>query len=119
MRNIVASCALCALALSASAQCAAEAHVQAVPHDQRSGWIGTASAGTVDAEPGRRSRDALMNVAAADTTGVQPAGPRAAAQKQEAAPEPEHRRRTGAAMLIAAVAVMSAIALRRLGAADL
>jgi hypothetical protein len=110
---------LCALALSASAQCVAEAHTQAVPHDKGSGWIVTASAGTVDTEPGRNSRDALMNVAAADTTGIRPATPRAAAQKQDAAPGQEHRRRTGTAMLIAAVAVMSAIALRRLGAADL
>ena len=119
MRNIVASCALCALALSASAQCVAEAHAQAAPHDQRSGWIGTASAGTVDTELGRRAREPLMNVAAVDATGIQPAAPSVAPQKQDAAPGQEHRRRTGTAMLIAAVAVMSAIALRRLGAADL
>lgn len=119
MRNIVASCALCALALSASAQCVSEAHAQAAQHEQRADWMGTASAGTVDAELGRRSRGALVTVAARDAAGIQPADPRVAGQKQDAGPEPEHRRRTGAAMLIAAVAVMSAIALRRLGAADL
>lgn len=116
MRNILTACALCAVALAASAQGAAQAHVvPSAQHDKGAGWIKTASAGTAEDHGAASS---LMNVAAHDATAMQAAAA-GGAQKQAHAPEPEHRRRTGPAMLIAALAVMSAIALRRLGASDL
>jgi hypothetical protein len=60
-----------------------------------------------------------MNVAARNATAMQPPAADVAQHKQGPAPEHERRHRSGPAMLIAALAVMCAIALRRLGASDL
>ena len=108
MRKIVTSCALCAvtLALSANAAWAAEAHAQAAHPDQGSAWIKTATAGSAEAGP-------------LNATAARPAEVAVAQHKADPAPGQEHRRRTGPAMLIAALAVMTAIALRRLGASGL
>lgn len=97
MRKLLMSWALCVVALSAGAHGAADAHGQPAKHEVRSGWINTANAGTAEPE----LRQGLS------------------ARKQDAAPAPEHHRRAGPAMLVAALAVMSAIALRRLRASDL
>ena len=113
MRKILTSCALCVVALSASAQCAISAQAQPAqpaPTAQQhkgSGWMNTASAGTAEAPPAQGTRTAMQT---ADASAAQP--------KQESTPDHEHRRRTGPAMLIAALAVMSAIALRRLGGSN-
>ena len=118
MRKLLASLALCALALSAGAQPAAPAHAQPAPQGKGAGWISTASAGTAEARLAQGTRNGLMNAAAQDATGRPPVDARTAQHKQDPAPEQEHRRRTGPAMLLAALAVMTAIALRRLGATD-
>jgi hypothetical protein len=119
MRRMLTSGVLCAVALCAGAQYAMAAPAQAAQQDQDTGLIKTASAGTAEAQLGPRSRDALVNVAAAHAAGIPSAAAAAAGHKPQAAPEEERRRRTGPAMLIAALAVMFTIALRRLGAFDL
>jgi hypothetical protein len=119
MRRMLTSGVLCAVALCASARYAMAAQAQAAQQDQGTGLIKTASAGTAEAQLGPRSRDAVVNVAAAHAAGMPSAGAAVAGHKPEAAPAQERRRRTGPAMLIAALAVMTTIALRRLGAFDL
>lgn len=119
MRRMLTSRVLCAVALYTSAHCAMAVQAQAAPKDQGSGWIHAASAGTAEAQLGPRSRDALVNVAAVHAGGMPSAGAAVAGHKPEAAPAEQRRRRTGPAMLIAALAVMTTIALRRLGAFDL
>lgn len=118
MRRMLTSGVLCAVALCASAQDAKPAQAQAALQDQDTALIRTASAGPAEAQPRSRSRDALVNVAAAHAAGMPSAGAEMAGHKAEAAPAEQRRRRTGPAMLIAALAVMLTIALRRLGAFD-
>lgn len=119
MRRMLTSAVLCTVALGASAQYAMAAQAQAAQQDQGTGLIQTASAGTVEAQLGPRSRDALVSVAAAHAAGMPSTGAAVAGHTPEAAPAEQRRRRTGPAMLIAALAVMITIALRRLGAFDL
>jgi hypothetical protein len=118
MRNILAACAFCAVALSATAQVAVDTHALTAEQHKGSGLLKTGTAPA--AEPlGHGSPGPLLNVAARDATPAQRAEAGVAPPKQHGAPEQEHRRRTGPAMLLAALAVMTAIALRRLGSAGL
>lgn len=117
MRKILTSCALCVLAFSASAQCLLDAHAPAAQHDRSSGWIKTANAGTAAPDLGDRSHGAMVKVAARDASAMQQAAA-VGEHKTDAVSGEEHRRRSGPAMLIAVLAVMSAIALRRIGASD-
>lgn len=119
MRRMLTSGVLCAVALCAGAQYAMAAQAQAAKQDQGSGLIQTASAGTTEAQLGPRPRDALVTVADAHAVGLPSAGATNAGGTPQASPAEERRRRTGPAMLIAALAVMTTIALRRLGAFDL
>ena len=118
MRRMLTSGVLCAVALCAGAQHAMAAPPPAAPQDPGSGLIQTASATTAQAQLGPRPRDALVSVAAAHAAGMPAADATVAANHPKAAPAEERRRRTGPAMLIAALAVITTIALRRLGAFD-
>ena len=110
MRKILMSFAFCTAALSASAQCAVPAQAptehqvvpaQAAPAhpDKSPGWLSSARAGSAHLP-------------------VHFAGTRAIQDTQGSSPGQEHRHHTRPAMLFAALAVMIAIALRRLGASD-
>lgn len=101
MRNPVIAIVLCFLAAAAGAQCVAEAPV-ADTGQPRAGWIGTSAPDT------RMQRELPMDDEEPPVL------------LREAAPEAkrgdDQPRRSGPAMVLAVVAVMSGIALRRYGA---
>ena len=116
MRNLLTSLALCALASAAGAQCTAAAQPQAAQDRSSPEWIRTASAAS-DAPVARPAAGGpVMRVAAREERAL-PA-PAARQAQAEATPAEEHPRRTGAGMLLAVLAVMTGIALRRAGASD-
>ena len=107
MRRILLSFAFCTAAISASAQSVVQTQAptqhqvvpaQAAPAhpDKAPGWLSSARAGTL--------------------LPLHVAGARAIHDTHDAAPGQDHHHRTRPAMLVAALAVMIAIALRRLGA---
>lgn len=94
MHSLLASIVLCLAAQTAAAQCVAAA--PAVPARQGGELIATAAAGTRDAP-------SMHRVSAT------------AGRAQAQATDDDHPRRTGPALVLTAVAIMSAIALRRAG----
>lgn len=115
MRRRLTSGVLCTLVVCAGAQHAVAAQAQAARPDQGTGLIRVAGAGAAEAQRGPQPRDALVSVAA-NAGGMPPAAAAVAGKPAEAAPAEKRRRRMGPAMLMAALAVMTTIALRRLGA---
>src|SRR5438132_4034179 len=114
MQREFAAIALCILAQAALAQCvapsAAPAHalpVSAVSESVR-------AAGNPQAAP-QAARAELIKTAAAGTRDDAPPAPTARSRANE---QQDHPRRGGTAMLLAALALMSGIALRRYGARD-
>jgi hypothetical protein len=108
------SCAFIAAALSASAQGAVQghqAHAPGVHHDVPANAPAPAAGQT-------RGRDWISSASAGSADVPLHAGARAMRDKQDSAPEQGHSHHTRPAMLIAALAVMTAIALRRLSASD-
>jgi hypothetical protein len=133
MRNLLTLLALCALALGAQAQCTNTPPAQLLQDRSSPEWIRTAKAAAEPsamrqavAEPSAMRQPAappVMRVLARDDRGL-PAGTATVAQAkvhtkaEAAAPAEEHPRRSGPAMLLAVLAVMTGIALRRAGASD-
>lgn len=116
MQREFAAIALCILAQAASAQCAEptaapmqEAHAMTATGTLRGDATGAAR------EAARPSRD-LIKTAAAGTRDDAPPTLREGA-RMHAGPQ-DHPRRGGTAMLLAALALMSGIALRRFGGRD-
>ena len=113
MKSPIAAIVLCVLAQAASAQCTAAptavptaAHLQAVNDTARP--AAPAQPGTPAARPQRE----LIKTATASTRDDMPL----VAREPRAKGEQDEPRRGGTAMLVAALALMSGIALRRYGA---
>lgn len=116
MQREVAAIVLCILAQAACAQCvatptAAAAQAHAVPVSETVRADGT-SAPPAKAKPVRAE---LIKTAAAGTRDEDDDAPPAMTARAHAN-RPDHPRRGGTAMLLAALALMSGIALRRYGA---
>lgn len=114
-RTAVTAIVLCILAQGAFAECITAAttksHPAAVSEPVRAG------AATTKAKPGTRASGELIKTAAAGTRDDAPPAVQAT-HGQDAQDGQDHPRRGGTAMLLAALALMSGIALRRYGAHD-
>ena len=112
MQSRIAAIVLCVLAQAASAQCTAPsaapmaAHLQAVSEPVR-------PAGPAQGTPAARPNRELIKTA---TAGTRDDMPPVVAREPRAKGEQDQPRRGGTAMLLAALALMSGIALRRYGA---
>ena len=116
MRTLLTSLALCALASAAGAQCTAAPQAKAPPDRADAEWIRTASAAT-NAPAERQAAGGPMIRVAAREERPRPT-PTASVTKAEATPAEHQPRRSGSAMLLAVLADMTGIALRRAGATD-
>jgi len=120
MYNLLASIILCLVANAAAAQCVAGTTAPATQVRSGTGLIRTSAAMPGDSAPLRKAEGGDLIKTAATGPREVPAmrQPTTASSqpKADAAGDDEQRRRTGPAMLLAAVAVMTAIALRRSGA---
>jgi hypothetical protein len=109
MRSSVISIALCVVVKTAAAQCVAQAPTAVAPVA-----VAPVTVTPITVAPAAKAPHAggeLIQTASAGTR----EGPRAFQSAAPARPESEsHPRRTGSAMLLAALALMSGIALRRL-----
>ena len=117
MRKVFMSCALWALASAAGAQPAADPQATSPQQDKHPAWTTTAIPGRADEALRHGPQTALIETSAERASRAQVADS-SVGRRKDAPPEREHRRRTGAAMLIAALAVMTTIALRRLGGTE-
>ena len=116
MRTLLTSLALCALASAAGAQCTAAPQAKAPPDRGDAEWIRTANAAT-DAPAVRQASGGPMIRVAAREERARPT-PAPSVAKAEAASAEQQPRRSGTAMLLAVLAVMTGIALRRAGASE-
>lgn len=122
MYNLLASIILCLVANAAAAQCVAgtAAPTTQVRDGSGAGLIRTSAAMPGDSAPLRKAEGGDLIKTAATGPREVPAmrQPTTAPSqpKADAGGDDEQRRRAGPAMLLAAVAVMTAIALRRSGA---
>jgi hypothetical protein len=107
MQRELAAIVLCVFAQAASAQCTAAA---VTPTAQTDNNATTQTA----ARPGKAGGGELIKTAAAGTRDDAPPSARSTVS-QHAGQDEDHPRRGGTAMLLAAIALMSGIALRRYG----
>lgn len=115
MNRPLAAIVLCILAHAASAQCIASPAVPAAAQMQAVSDTTVRAAGPNTGTPAAKPNRELIKTATASTRDDMPPAPRdsAAARPKE---EQDQPRRGGTAMLLAALALMSGIALRRYGA---
>lgn len=113
MRQLLAACALLVVALGAGAQCVPQP-LSTTPQPRGFEFVRSTQAATAVGGPAAHAGEPFVKVAARDARGID-APERASAAKAAPASREEHRRGAGPAMLLAALAVMSGIALRRLG----
>ena len=116
MRQLLVACALFAVALGAGAQCVSQPLAK-TPESRSFEFVRTTQAATAGGAPAARAGEPFVKVAARGTHGMDSA-PVAIRAKADPATREEHPRRAGPAMLLAVLAVMSGIALRRLGASS-
>jgi hypothetical protein len=114
MRTLLTSLALCALASAAGAQCTAAPQAKAPTDRGDLEWIRTANAAPNAPAVRQASGGPMIRVAAREEH-PRPT-PVASVSKAGAAPAEPPPRRSGSAMLLAVLAVMTGIALRRAGA---
>ena len=108
MRSIVTAIVLCTLAAAAAAECVAQAPAE------RLGQTSVARVGQAPAARVARPGPELIKSAAAGTPAEADDGLPAISETASTTKSDEnHPRRAGSAMLLAAVALMSGIALRR------
>jgi len=114
MNRTIAAIVLCVLAQAASAQCIASSDAPATAQMQAVSDTAVRGAGTnAGAAAAKPNRELIKTATASTRDGVPPAGRDTAARSTE---EQDQPRRGGTAMLLAALALMSGIALRRYGA---
>jgi hypothetical protein len=111
MHREVAAIVLCVLAQAASAQCVAPSATAPAAQTPTAGE--TVRAGTAANHNPPPARAELIKTAAAGTRDDEPP---AMSARPHANGQQDHPRRGGTAMLLAALALMSGIALRRYGA---
>lgn len=119
MYNLLTSIVLCLLANAAAAQCVAGTTAPPAQVRSGAGLIRTSAAMPGDSAPRRKADggDSIRTAAAGSREVPAMRRPTAASNRPKVdAGSEEQPRRTGPAMLLAAVAVMTAIALRRSGA---
>jgi len=118
MHKQLAAIALCILAQGAVAQCTATSATVAATMKQTSATVTEQPARTVagNAQTQHPPRAELIKAAAASTRDDAPPVVRSATPAND--DNPDRPRRGGTAMLLAALALMSGIALRRFGARD-
>lgn len=120
MHHLLTTLVLCLAAYTGAAQAASDAAPLAAQVVPGAASIRAAGAGG-DAQPLRPAAagDLIKTAAGAPReASAMRQVPAASSQSKAAGDGDEHRGRTGPAMLLAVLAVMSAIALRRVGAAD-
>lgn len=110
-RTAVTAIVVCILAQTVSAECITTAATKS-PHPTAVSEPVSAGAAAAKAQPGTRASGELIKTAAAGTRDDAPPVVQSATHGQD------HPRRGGTAMLLAALALMSGIALRRYGAHD-
>lgn len=114
-RTAVAAIVLCILAQGVCAECITTAAATKSPHPAAVSEPVRAGAVAMKPQPGTRASGELIKTAAAGTRDDAPPAVQATAHGQDSQ---DHPRRGGTAMLLAALALMSGIALRRYGAHD-
>jgi hypothetical protein len=113
-RTAVTAIVLCILSQGVLAECVATATTK-TPHPAAVSEPVRAGAVVAKAQPAPRTSGELIKTAAAGTPDDAPPAVQGTARNQDGQ---DHPRRGGTAMLLAALALMSGIALRRYGAPD-
>ena len=112
-RTAVTAIVVCILAQGVSAECITSAATKS--HPAAVSAPVSAGAAAAKPQPGTRATGELIKTAAASTRDDAPPAVQSAPHGQDSQ---DHPRRGGTAMLLAALALMSGIALRRYGAHD-
>jgi hypothetical protein len=118
MRNLLTSLVLCSIAPFAAAQCAADSYPPVARVRAGGELIKTAGAATDTSTRRQATADDLIETAAGtrEATNIPATAVVATQGKANATSGEQHRSGSGRVMLLTALAIMSAIALRRAGA---